>query len=133
MSQIRDIDKKFDDVSYTVNRGKIDVFIRLQPTEGSLTYKIKIAARVGSTMVDVFVVDPNVTKLTQKLNIPHLYKNGALCLYYPDYYEWNHTDSWADTLVPWSSLWLYYFEIWLATDEWLGGGIHPGDEKEKRI
>jgi len=26
-------------------------------------------------------------------------------------------------------LWLFYYEIWLATGEWCGGGVHP----EKRI
>ncbi|MGH8092034.1 MAG: hypothetical protein ACREIF_00990 [Chthoniobacterales bacterium] len=29
----------------------------------------------------------------------------------------------ADTIVPWTSRWLYFYEIWLATGEWMGGGI----------
>jgi hypothetical protein len=29
------------------------------------------------------------------------------------------------TVVPWASLWLFYFEEWLASDVWKGGGIHP--------
>jgi hypothetical protein len=29
------------------------------------------------------------------------------------------------TIVPWCYLWLFYFEDWLATGEWKGGGIHP--------
>lgn len=31
----------------------------------------------------------------------------------------------ADTVIPWAVEWLYYYEIWLATDEWCGGGKHP--------
>ena len=26
------------------------------------------------------------------------------------------------TVVPWTSLWLFYFEDWLSSDEWKGGG-----------
>jgi hypothetical protein len=29
------------------------------------------------------------------------------------------------TIVPWAALWLFFFEEWLATDEWKGGGVHP--------
>jgi hypothetical protein len=31
----------------------------------------------------------------------------------------------ANTLVPWTSEWLAYYEAWLTTGgEWLGGGVH---------
>lgn len=28
----------------------------------------------------------------------------------------------ANTIVPWTSEWLFYYEIWLATGQWHGGG-----------
>jgi hypothetical protein len=31
----------------------------------------------------------------------------------------------ADTIVPWTSEWLMYYEIWLATSDWYGGGVWP--------
>lgn len=31
----------------------------------------------------------------------------------------------ANTILPWTSLWLYYYEIWLGTGKWEGGGDHP--------
>ena len=34
----------------------------------------------------------------------------------------------ATTIVPWCSEWLFYYELWLATGEWLGGGVHPHPE-----
>jgi hypothetical protein len=34
-----------------------------------------------------------------------------------------------ESIVPWTSLWLYYYEIWHATGEWLGGGHDPAAEK----
>jgi len=29
------------------------------------------------------------------------------------------------TVVPWTALWLLYFEEWLFSGEWAGGGLHP--------
>jgi hypothetical protein len=31
------------------------------------------------------------------------------------------------TIVPWTAVWLFYFEEWLTSDEWKGGGVHLGD------
>jgi hypothetical protein len=31
----------------------------------------------------------------------------------------------ADTVVPWTSEWLFFYEVWHATGLWLGGGTHP--------
>jgi hypothetical protein len=27
--------------------------------------------------------------------------------------------------LPWAAIWLFYFEEWLASGEWKGGGEHP--------
>jgi hypothetical protein len=32
------------------------------------------------------------------------------------------------TFVPWVATWLFYFEEWLASDDWKGGGEHPNLE-----
>lgn len=40
-----------------------------------------------------------------------------------------------ETVVPWAALWLYYFEEWLVSDDWKGGGKHRSDlnrERERR-
>lgn len=29
------------------------------------------------------------------------------------------------TIIPWTSEWLFNYEVWLATGEWRGGGMHP--------
>jgi len=29
-----------------------------------------------------------------------------------------------ETVIPWSFLWLFYFEEWLVSDVWSGGGVH---------
>jgi hypothetical protein len=126
LKNCNEIKRKYSESTYIVNKGKVVVNIFLQPSEGSMKYKVKLLAKIGSTKVDVFVVEPNIRDLKKKLSIPHLYPDGSLCLYYPDYNEWSAEDLWADTLIPWTCLWLYFFELWLAIGEWLGGGIHPG-------
>ena len=30
------------------------------------------------------------------------------------------------------ALWLFYFEEWLASDDWKGGGMHPRDADDDR-
>ena len=34
----------------------------------------------------------------------------------------------ANTVVPWATLWLYFFEEWLVSDDWKGGGVHPNED-----
>ena len=63
--------------------------------------------------------------------IPHLYQQKPLrlCLYLPKTHEWRSWMRLDQTIVPWATLWLFYFEEWLASGDWKGGGMHPdGDE-----
>lgn len=77
-----------------------------------------------SKSVKVFVVNPEIKYIENRKKVPHLYSDGSLCLHYPNYNEWSFRDSWVETLIPWTSLWLFYYEIWKETGQWLGGGIH---------
>ncbi len=31
----------------------------------------------------------------------------------------------SETIVGWAALWLFYFEEWLVSNVWAGGGEHP--------
>lgn len=34
----------------------------------------------------------------------------------------------VDTILPWTSQWLLYYELWLITGHWMGSGHdHPAD------
>jgi len=35
----------------------------------------------------------------------------------------------ADTIIAWASEWLFFYELWLATGEWHGGGHDPTSSK----
>jgi hypothetical protein len=36
----------------------------------------------------------------------------------------------ANTILPWACLWLFYFEDWLITSQWKGGGEHPASKDD---
>lgn len=95
-------------------------------------YDVLISYQVGYEP-KAFVISPKLCELTESL-IPHLYHNtkdhefrsaACLCLYMKKYGEWHSEKLISDTIVPWVDLWLLYFEYWLATGEWEGGGEHP--------
>lgn len=109
---------------YDYKQKKFNVFLKLKPTDDSIEYIVELVCSVGSKKLDVFVRHPNIEEIAEGKSIPHRYPSKALCLFYPYYDEWRKNDLWADTIVPWCSLWLFYFEIWIITGEWLGGGKH---------
>ena len=54
---------------------------------------------------------------------------AEICLYLGAY-EFNSKMYLASTIVPWAIEWLYFYEIWLATGSWEGGGhTSPTDVK----
>ena len=106
------------------------LFLRIKPTEYSETYTILLKSAPKRKNVEVYVIEPRIGVYMDGRKVPHMYPNGSLCLFYPDYEEWDLREKWGDTLVPWASLWLYYYEIWKETDAWLGGGIHGKPDKE---
>ena len=101
----------------------------LQPLPLSRTFLVRIFLKKGKHP-EVFVLDPAPLPLAHgKSRLPHVYstKNQQLCLYYPKYNEWNSKMYLAKTIVPWISEWLCFYEIWVGTGEWHGGGIHDED------
>ena len=127
MYQFQKVKDVFDDVKFVCHRGKFCICLTLRPTDFSPKYNVELRGKIGSTIIQVFVTNPIVRRKYNGKLVPHMYADGSLCLYYPKYRERNVTDMWAATLVPWTSLWLYYYELWQQTGEWLGGGIHGSD------
>lgn len=81
--------------------------------------------------VEVRVLSPALQVPPGWKTVPHTYPTrGTLCLYRPKLNEWKRTDQIADTIIPWTILWLRFYEACLVTGEWQGGGEHPGDKGE---
>lgn len=113
----------FQDASIEHNINEVLWKGDLTPSPLSQTYKVKVHLVRGRR--------PKITVLAPKLcipdgqNLPHVYSQKDLCLYYPNGKEWNEEKFLATTILPWAVEWLYHYEIWLITNEWTGGGIHP--------
>lgn len=93
----------------------------ITPTPLSRSYPIRITYRVGQ-FPDVRVLGPALEGRPGE-SIPHLFSSGSLCLHLED--EWSPDMLIVHTTVPWTSEWLLYYEIWLATGTWYGGGEWP--------
>lgn len=70
--------------------------------------------------------------------IPHVYINDVeptlpyLCLFSPDGNEWSVDDLLAETTFFWAAQWLLFYEGWLVTRKWKGGGRHPVTERSPK-
>lgn len=106
---------------------------RAFPTALSRTYQLRIDYRQGR-VPHVFVEDPDLVRLAEGRHLPHVYEQRPtrLCLYLPRAREWSGWMRIDQTTVPWAVLWLFYFEEWLESDKWKGGGEHPGHASRRQ-
>ena len=113
--------------------GRLHWRYETSPAPLSRIYGIRIEFANGGTP-EVFVECPDLVELAEGRKLPHVYQQNParLCLYLPRTGEWQPWMRIDQMIVPWTSLWLYFFEDWLATDEWEGGGKHPGEDEPIR-
>jgi hypothetical protein len=100
----------------------------VQPSPLSRIYHARIDCDANGNP-NVFMDSPDIRLLAGGRKVPHLYsqERRELCLYLPGSGQWHTGKLLANTVVPWVSLWLLYFEEWLWSDDWKGGGEHPID------
>lgn len=108
----------------TIFRETLNVKGIIRPTPRSCVYNFKIHFKIGERPL-IKITKPELKRNFKNEKIPHVYSDNELCLYYPKYKEFTSKQPISDYIVPWISLWLYYYEIWHVTGEWLGGGFHP--------
>lgn len=104
----------------------------LQPTPLSREYDVRIEYRRDRSP-HVFVDKPDLVTLAEGRDLPHVYEQSPtrLCLYLPGSGEWHDRLLVGPIVIPWASLWLFYFEDWLTSGEWRGGGQHPPRKEER--
>jgi hypothetical protein len=102
----------------------------LQPTDMSDRYLVAIDYRLKHPP-EVSVLAPELRCHENGAPVPHRFSDGTLCLYLTNSGEWTPRAAIAETTVPWTALWLYYYEVWLATGLWLGGGVHSKKRKQQ--
>jgi hypothetical protein len=109
-----------------IHRGKLTWEFDAQPDVLGRVYRIRIEYEESSAP-RVYLIEPNLKLLAEGRRLPHVYEQepARLCLYLPGAREWSASKRISETIVPWAFLWLWYFEEWLVSDDWKGGGIHP--------
>jgi len=121
---------KYKDAKIKYLKGKtMIVECEIQPQPLCKKYKLKIKYNL-SERPKVTVVEPKLKKSIET-KLQHVFAGDELCLFRYKYREWNSTMAIVDTIIPWTSLWLFYHEIWETTGEWFGGGEHPANDEKK--
>ena len=128
--QLHNIRRKYKELIVEDYSNKV-VDITLK-AEVSKQYMLKIRYK-GYGIPEALI---NINELENIDNIPHNYGTTqigeerylSLCLFYGR--EWNSNKNISDTIIPWAIEWIYYYELWLITGNWLGGGIHKAKEEK---
>ena len=117
----------------SIRLGKLRWQFDCTPTPMARTYRVEIKYKVGANP-DIFVIDPHLPTMAKGQKLPHVYSEEPteLCLWLPSTQEWHPSLRLDQTVVPWTYLWLDYFEDWLLTAHWKGGGEHPQEPQEQR-
>jgi hypothetical protein len=116
-----------------LHAGRLTWAYDTSPSTLSRQYQIRIEID-HDLSPDVFVEAPDLNLLAKGRDLPHVYQQQPvlLCLYLPGTTEWRPWMRLDQTVVPWTSLWLFYFEDWLASGEWKGSGEHSPAAPETR-
>lgn len=100
-----------------------------QPTALSPQYSVEIVYKQG-LRPRIAIVSPVLTLGPGHTKLPHVFDGQkSICVHTAD--QWNPSMLIADTILPWISQWLYFYEVWALTGIWLGKGTHP-DAPEHR-
>jgi hypothetical protein len=105
----------------TINRNEVVWIGQITPTKMSHTYTLLIKYKAPDRPV-VEVISPPLLPLPDK-RIPHRFPGGDLCLH--KHGQWTANMFIANTIIGWAALWLFFYETWLITGEWEGGGEEP--------
>ena len=122
------LQKEYPESKCTLCCGKLIWSGEIRPSPLSRAYKIRIECLGFHRRPKVILYGDHIDGI-EKRDFPHHFEidrkksEVVLCLHMP--YEYDYRAWIADTIIPWIQEWLYFYEIWLATAEWCGGGHSP--------
>ncbi|MEP2025434.1 MAG: hypothetical protein ABJH98_07825 [Reichenbachiella sp.] len=123
-AQLKMILKSFPNVKVLRYKGSsFSIITELTPTTLSKEYQIKIDFDKYDG-VKVYVIGEVLKVAKNRSKLPHVYSHSEqrLCLYSPSKEEWNREKLIVSTIIPWTSDWLFYYELWIPNGVWFGGG-----------
>ena len=104
---------------------------RIQPCPITDTYTARIEYRVAG-LPRTFITDPPLRRRQANQRIAHTYSDTELCLFTAADHDWTADQPIARSIVPWTYEWIVFYEAWLATGYWRGGGVIPGEGEHGR-
>jgi hypothetical protein len=113
----------FPDFRVEVGRCELRCSGELRPTWLSDSYTFELVYHIPDRP-KVYVISPSLRLPPGQSRQKHVFKDNALCLYSEG--DWRPDLPIASHMVGWISEWLSFYEDWLATEQWLGGGHEPG-------
>lgn len=120
--------RNYPDAECYIHRGVLTWEGAICPTALSRTYQVTVTYKVGFRP-QVTVARADLPGLDRP-DFPHKFevdpKNNSVKICLHLHHEFDSTNLISDFIIPWATEWLYFYEIWLATGEWCGGGKHPG-------
>ncbi len=120
--QLYSMKEKYPQFAPSRKRAQVCWVGPLRPSALSRDYTVEIVLKEGISP-RVRVLEPLLKQRSDGEPIPHVYPGNHLCLHLPG--EWQPRMFISDSIVPWTLLWLLFYEYWRATGEWIGGGVHP--------
>jgi hypothetical protein len=123
MQQDQYVRSRFPNFGRSTNHGtRIRWHGTLQSSPRSGLYQVEISYEVPYRPT-VRVLSPKLSTWGELTRQPHTFRDGSLCVHQA--HEWNGNRLVAETIIPWTCLWLEFYETWLDTGCWLGEGTHP--------
>lgn len=108
---------------------------RVSPSDYGRVYECELRMKPDGRAPEMFVLSPDLTMVAGESKLPHVYPSTGLgtklCLWRPKKREWLPQMQLMDTYIAWTAEWLWYYEDWLTTGTWHGGGEHPRSRRKR--
>ena len=88
-------------------------------------YRVSVEYK-GNLRPTVKVVSPALVE-----DPPHTFDDNSLCLYHSKNFKWNANKLIAKEIMQWTIAWIYFYEYWLQTGEWIAPEV-PHNNTEKK-
>jgi hypothetical protein len=129
--QIGRVRSKYPALAFSLKGGRIIWTGDWWPHALSDTYRIRVSYTLGQRP-KISILSPKLELAEGKKRLPHTYDDGQMdiCVHHPS--EWTPGCYVADTIMPWISQWLRFYEVWEQTGSWEGEGTHPEAASHER-
>lgn len=116
----------FPEAKCEVKRNLMIWMGEIKPSPLSRNYHIKLIFNTAKSIRPKVILYGEIPGI-ERTDFPHYFHKDVeakwveICLYRFREFDYRK-DLISDTIIPWVADWLLYYELWLATGEWLGGG-----------